>query len=101
MSKVAILFPGQGSQSVGMAKDLCQSLPAARQKFDEASAILGYDLLDVCVNGPVERLNSTAVSQPAIFVASLAALESVNDPTIHADCVATAGLSLGEYTALV
>ena len=100
MSKVAVLFPGQGAQSVGMAKDLCQTLPAARQKFTEASAILGYDLLDVCVNGPADRLNSTVVSQPAIFVASLAALESVADPGRGTDCVATAGLSLGEYTAL-
>src|SRR5271155_23816 len=101
MSKVAVLFPGQGSQSVGMAKDLCEKLPAARQKFTDASAILGYDLLDVCVNGPAERLNSTVVSQPAIFVASLAAVESVTDPAVRTDCIATAGLSLGEYTALV
>src|SRR5271155_5655484 len=98
MSKVAILFPGQGAQTVGMARDQCQTLPAARQKFTEASAILGYDLLDVCVNGPADRLNSTAVSQPAIFTASLAALESVTDPAVRADCIATAGLSLGEYT---
>src|SRR5271170_5992042 len=99
MSKVAVLFPGQGAQSVGMAKDLCQTLPAARQKFADASGILGYDLLDVCVNGPADRLNSTFVSQPAIFVASLAALESVADPAVTTDCIATAGLSLGEYTA--
>lgn len=101
MSKVAILFPGQGSQSVGMAKELCDRLPAARQRFAEASALLGYDLLDVCVHGPADKLNSTVVSQPAIFVASLAALDSVTDPAVTADCVATAGLSLGEYTSLV
>ncbi len=103
MSKVAFLFPGQGSQTVGMAQQLCATLPAARRLFDEASAILGYDLLEVCAKGPVERLNSTVVSQPAIFVASLAALESLraSDPTAEAHCVATAGLSLGEYTALV
>src|SRR5262249_43768647 len=71
--------------------------------FDEAADLLGYDLLDVCSNGPAERLNSTAISQPAIFVASLAALESLraSEPTAFTDCVATAGLSLGEYTALV
>src|SRR5271155_4954310 len=103
MSKVAVLFPGQGSQSVGMAKDLCEKLPAARQKFTDASGILGYTLLDVCVNGPATRLNSTVVSQPAIFVASLAALESLRQskPAAEDSCVATAGLSLGEYTALV
>lgn len=103
MHRAAFLFPGQGAQSVGMAAALCDSLPAARQLFDQAAAVLGYNLLEVCKHGPAERLNSTAVSQPAIFVASLAALESLrqSDPTAEASCVATAGLSLGEYTALV
>lgn len=101
--KIAFLFPGQGAQTVGMAGGLCAALPAARQLFTEASEILGYDLLDVCVNGPAERLNSTVVSQPAIFVASLAALESLkqSEPEAVQGCAATAGLSLGEYTALV
>jgi [acyl-carrier-protein] S-malonyltransferase len=103
MSRVAFLFPGQGAQTVGMARALCESLPAARQLFTDAAPILGYDLLDVCLNGPTERLNSTAVSQPAIFVASLAALESLrqSDPSALASCQAAAGLSLGEYVALV
>jgi [acyl-carrier-protein] S-malonyltransferase len=103
MPRVAFLFPGQGAQTVGMARTLCESLPAARQLFIEASAILGYDLLDVCVKGPAERLNATAVSQPAIFVASLAALESLRgtDPAVVSSCEAAAGLSLGEYVALV
>src|SRR4051794_35216612 len=102
MPKTAILFPGQGAQFVGMAQALCDSLPAARQLFDEAASILGYDLLDVCIKGPKDRLDSTVVSQPAIYVASLAALESLRaqEPGVTADCVATAGLSLGEYTAL-
>lgn len=102
MARVAFLFPGQGAQSVGMARDLCASLPQARQLFAEASAQLGYDLLDLCVNGPAERLNSTVVSQPALFVASLAALESLkqSDPQVLDECVAAAGLSLGEFTAL-
>src|SRR5438067_239901 len=103
MPKTAFLFPGQGAQTVGMAKDLCAGLPAARQLFDQAADILGYNLLDICVNGPAEKLNSTVVSQPAIYVASLAALESLRakEPAVEADVVATAGLSLGEYTALV
>jgi [acyl-carrier-protein] S-malonyltransferase len=103
MAKAAFLFPGQGAQTVGMAGALCGSLPAARQLFEQASAILGYNLLDVCTQGPIERLNTTVVSQPAIFVASLAALESLrhSDPTAESTCVAAAGLSLGEYTALV
>ena len=102
MPKLAFLFPGQGAQYVGMAQALCDSLPAARKLFDEAAGILGYDLLDVCAKGPKEKLDSTAVSQPAIYVASLAALESLRakEPGVEADCIATAGLSLGEYTAL-
>src|SRR5205814_2663706 len=77
--------------------------PVARALFDDARSVLGYDLADVCLNGPNAKLNSTAVSQPAIFVASLAALEVLKaaDPAAVADCTATAGLSLGEYTALV
>ena len=103
MSRTAFLFPGQGAQTVGMAAELCRSLPAAKALFDRASAMLGYDLLAVCEHGPAERLNATDVSQPAIFVASLAALEQlkVTDPDAAPGVVATAGLSLGEYTALV
>jgi len=103
MARIAFLFPGQGAQSVGMGKALCESLPAARRLFEEASSILGYNLLELCVSGPAERLDATAVSQPAIFVASLAALESLkaSSPALLSEVVATAGLSLGEYTALV
>jgi [acyl-carrier-protein] S-malonyltransferase len=103
MARAAFLFPGQGAQYVGMAQGLCDSLPAARRLFDEAAEVLSYDLLAACGGGPPERLNSTAVSQPAIFVASLAALESLrsSNPGAAEECVATAGLSLGEYTALV
>jgi [acyl-carrier-protein] S-malonyltransferase len=102
MPKIAFLFPGQGAQAVGMAVELCRSLPAAQRLFDEAATILGYDLLKVCAEGPAEKLNSTAVSQPALYVASLAALELLRsrEPQIEGECVATAGLSLGEYTAL-
>jgi [acyl-carrier-protein] S-malonyltransferase len=103
VTRAAFLFPGQGAQTVGMAKALCDTSPIARRLFDEAAAILGYNLLEICLNGPAERLNSTAVSQPAIFVASLAALESLrqSEPAAESSCVAAAGLSLGEYTALV
>jgi [acyl-carrier-protein] S-malonyltransferase len=103
MPPTAFLFPGQGAQYVGMAKALCDSLPAARRLFDEAAAVLGYDLLAVCAGGPEAKLNSTAVSQPAIFVAGLAALEALRqrEPDAEKDATAAAGLSLGEYTALV
>ena len=102
--KKAFFFPGQGAQTVGMSKELCEECPAAKAMFEKASAVLGYDLLDVCVNGPAERLNSTAVSQPAIYVSSLAALEKMKmtaegQALIDSIDVA-AGLSLGEYTAL-
>jgi [acyl-carrier-protein] S-malonyltransferase len=86
-----------------MAGDWVEAHPAAATLFARASRILGYDLLDVCRTGPVERLNSTAVSQPGILVTSLAALEVLrsrpDDPL--ASATITAGLSLGEYTALV
>ena len=99
----AILFPGQGAQYVGMAKDLALRSPLAHAIFSKAEEILGFDLLQVCVDGPAEKLNSTAMSQPAIFVSSLAALEEAksSNPEIVSKCTATAGLSLGEYTALV
>jgi [acyl-carrier-protein] S-malonyltransferase len=103
MTQAAFLFPGQGAQTLGMGRQVHDTVPAARRLFDQAADILGYNLFEVCQQGPVERLNSTVVSQPAIFVASLAALESLrlSDPAAEAACKATAGLSLGEYTALV
>jgi [acyl-carrier-protein] S-malonyltransferase len=103
MAQTAFLFPGQGAQYVGMGKTLCESLPAARELFRSAADLLGYDLLQVCVEGPADKLNSTVVSQPAIFVASLAALESLRTTLadVLSSVTATAGLSLGEYTALV
>lgn len=103
MSKIAFLFPGQGAQTVGMGRQLAETLPAARELFDRAGAVLGYDLAKICFEGPAESLDSTVHSQPALFVASLAALESLKaaNPTVVEGCQAAAGLSLGEYTALV
>ncbi|MGL6075325.1 MAG: ACP S-malonyltransferase [Fimbriiglobus sp.] len=102
MPKIAFYFPGQGAQAVGIASALVATLPAAKALFDQAEAILGYNLLDLCINGPVEKLNATDISQPAIYTASLAALESLKatEPAIVESVEAAAGLSLGEYTAL-
>jgi [acyl-carrier-protein] S-malonyltransferase len=103
MPKIAFLFPGQGAQVVGMGRMLDQELPAVRALFDRASDLLGFDLRTLCFDGPAEALEATDVSQPAIFVASLAALEDMKakQPEIVAACAGAAGLSLGEYTALV
>ncbi len=103
MGKVAFLFPGQGAQHVGMGRSIAERFPAAKALYDEAAEILGFDLARVCFDGPAEELDTTAVSQPAIFVTSLAALEMLRaeNPTAALSCELTAGLSLGEYTALV
>jgi [acyl-carrier-protein] S-malonyltransferase len=103
MPKIAFLFPGQGAQAVGMARELDQEVPAARALFDRANEVLGFDLRALCLEGPAEALEATDVSQPAIFVASLAALEDLRakQPEIVEACAGAAGLSLGEYTALV
>jgi [acyl-carrier-protein] S-malonyltransferase len=103
LSRIAFLFPGQGAQAVGMARALVERLPEARRLFDRANAILGFDLAELCFQGPAERLDATDNSQPALFVASLAALEAlrIDSPGQAEACEATAGLSLGEYTALV
>jgi [acyl-carrier-protein] S-malonyltransferase len=103
LSRTAFLFPGQGAQTVGMGKRLVESLPAARRLYDRAAEVLGYDLAKLCFQGPADELDSTVYSQPAIFVTSLAALESLRaeSPDVVLSCEATAGLSLGEYTAMV
>lgn len=102
-TKIAFMFPGQGAQFVGMCGEVVKDVPAAKALFDEASEILGYDLLEVCTEGPKERLDSTVVSQPAIFVASMAAVEKLRQEqgqeAIDAATCAM-GLSLGEYSAL-
>ena len=102
MSRIAFLFPGQGAQIVGMGRQLAELLPAAKELYDRANAILGYDLAELCFEGPQEDLDSTVISQPALYVTSLAAVESLrhSQPELVDGCAATAGLSLGEYTAL-
>ena len=102
MSQITFLFPGQGAQHVGMGKLLSAKYPAARNLYDQANDFLGYNLASLCFDGPVEKLNTTVVSQPALFVSSLAALESLKAvrPEIVESCTYAAGLSLGEYTAL-
>jgi [acyl-carrier-protein] S-malonyltransferase len=86
-----------------MGTAVCAHVPAARALFDRAADVLGYDLLKLCAEGPAEKLDSTVHSQPALFVASLAALEHLkqDSPALVTRCAAAAGLSLGEYTALV
>ena len=103
MPRIAFLFPGQGAQAVGMGRELDRDLPSVRALFDRAGEVLGFDLRAVCFEGPAAALEATDVSQPAIFVASLAALEDLKarQPDVVAACAGAAGLSLGEYTALV
>ncbi len=100
MSKTAILFPGQGAQTVGMAKDLAAALPECRALFDRASAVLGYDLAAICFEGPIEKLTISAHAQPGIFVSSVACLTALQarHPGLSFDY--TAGLSSGEWTSL-
>ncbi|MFI4912997.1 MAG: ACP S-malonyltransferase [Sedimentisphaeraceae bacterium JB056] len=100
--KTAYIFPGQGAQVVGMGKDIAQEFPVAAEMFKKADEIVGYGLSDLCFEGPQDKLNTTTVSQPAIFATSAAILEvlrtEAGDKVNAADV--TAGLSLGEYTAL-
>jgi [acyl-carrier-protein] S-malonyltransferase len=100
--KIYILCPGQGAQAVGMGKDFYESSPIARDIYDRANQIVGFNLTEICFNGPEDRLNQTDVSQPAIYVTSVAChAAAVAAGRINpADVTAYAGLSLGEYTAL-
>jgi [acyl-carrier-protein] S-malonyltransferase len=96
---IALLFPGQGSQSIGMGKDLFDKYPIARQTFEEADDALGYKLSRLCFEGPEDQLRLTEITQPAILTASVAALR-VLETRIPKPCY-VAGHSLGEYSAHV
>lgn len=96
----AILFPGQGAQHVGMAAAIVTGVAAANETMLRANEVLGFDLLDLCLNGPAERLEATDICQPAIFAISAAVVEALRADGHAESFTATAGLSLGEYTAL-
>lgn len=98
-SGVGLVFPGQGSQSVGMGRAFYDAVPAVRKVYDEAGAVLGYDIASLCFNGPSDRLNLTEFTQPALLVVSIAAFRLIEPSGVRA--VAVAGHSLGEYSALV
>jgi [acyl-carrier-protein] S-malonyltransferase len=98
-SRIAFLFPGQGSQAVGMGKELADKYPVARQTFEEADEALGYKLSALCFEGPEEKLKLTEITQPAILTASVAAWRVLQERGLQPDFVA--GHSLGEYSAHV
>jgi [acyl-carrier-protein] S-malonyltransferase len=111
MSKTALLFAGQGAQVVGMGKDLAEQFPSAKAWFERANAALGYDLAGICFNGPEAELTKTENAQPGIFLVSWVAFQllkervqglksNVQGQSAALDFQATAGLSLGEFTAL-
>ncbi|MBT6856564.1 MAG: ACP S-malonyltransferase [Nitrospina sp.] len=99
MVKTAFVFPGQGSQFVGMGKDFYDHVPSARELMEEANDVLGYDLSSICFNGPEETLKLTENTQPALLVHSTMALKILRENGI--DSVLAAGHSLGEFSALV
>jgi [acyl-carrier-protein] S-malonyltransferase len=100
MSKTAILFAGQGAQVVGMGKDLAEKFPRAKAWFDRANTALGYDLASICFSGPEADLTKTENAQPGIFLASWVCFELLKEHAPNLKFDATAGLSLGEFTAL-
>ena len=100
MSKTALLFAGQGAQAVGMGKDLAEKFPSAKAWFDRANAALGYDLAGICFHGPEADLTKTENAQPGIFLVSWVCFQLLKEQNPSLKFDATAGLSLGEFTAL-
>jgi [acyl-carrier-protein] S-malonyltransferase len=98
--KTALLFAGQGSQAVGMGRDLCEKHDVCRQLFVRANEVLGRDIQKICFEGPEDILTKTDNAQPGIFLMSLACLEALKSQIPNLQFDATAGLSLGEFTAL-
>ncbi len=101
MVKIAFLFPGQGAQYVGMGRDIYRKYKTGRRIFEEAQASLDFDLIKVCFEGPPEKLSRTDISQPAILTTSIALLRVFQELNPHISPEVLAGLSLGEYSALV
>ena len=99
--RLGLVFPGQGSQYVGMGLDLCAQYSEARSVFEEADAALGFGLSKLCFDGPEEELNDTVNTQPAVLAVSIAALRTVENLDEVGPVSSVAGHSLGEYTALV
>jgi [acyl-carrier-protein] S-malonyltransferase len=100
MSRTALLFAGQGAQAVGMGQDLAAAFSSAKGWFDRANAALGYDLASICFNGPESELTKTENAQPGIFLVSWVAFQLLKERAPSLEFDATAGLSLGEFTAL-
>src|SRR5215475_4936740 len=100
MSKTALLFAGQGAQVVGMGKDLAEKFPSAKGWFERANSVLGYDLVSICFNGPEAELTKTENAKPGIFLISWVAFQLLKEHLPSLVFQATAGLSLGEFTAL-
>lgn len=100
MGKTALVFAGQGAQVVGMGRDLAEQFPSAKAWFDRANAALGYDLAAVCFQGPEPELTKTENAQPGIFLVSWVAFQLLKERVPGLAFEATAGLSLGEFTAL-